>query len=237
MQGTIETYSKDKKNGFLKGIDGNKYYFEEDNFASETDINNIKENSNVSFELVNIGNNYIQVKNIEIKPFNLQNKNTNYIYNGKIKFYNKDKGFGFIVSNELINDIYFYITEWKSNSTPCNEDKVSFQIEKQKDKREKAINISLIKEHSNNNYDWNKGLKNSISINSGSVSSGDKLVCNGCGRKIYPRLVTYGGNPSHSLCPFCGTVVADFRKKIPLENWILLPILSFLAIWILSVIF
>lgn len=52
MQGTIETYSKDKKNGFLKGIDGNKYYFEEDSFISATDINSIKENSNVSFELV-----------------------------------------------------------------------------------------------------------------------------------------------------------------------------------------
>jgi len=62
--------------------------------------------------------------------------------NGKIKFFNESKGFGFIISED--NDEYFmHITGINDGATLSENDEVSFDTE-EGDRGIKAVNISLI---------------------------------------------------------------------------------------------
>jgi cold shock CspA family protein len=47
---------------------------------------------------------------------------------GTVKFYNAEKGFGFIFSDGLKEDIFFRIGEWKHPSVPLGNDDVEFEL-------------------------------------------------------------------------------------------------------------
>ncbi len=67
-------------------------------------------------------------------------------YKGTVKFYNKEKGFGFIYVENKPEDVYFHINDWKNPTIPCGNDEVEFEIKTLEDEREKAVNIKLVKD-------------------------------------------------------------------------------------------
>ena len=64
---------------------------------------------------------------------------------GTIKFYNNEKGFGFIFDEETKSDIYFHINDWKNGSVPNGNDDVEFELSSSQNGKSKAINVTLIK--------------------------------------------------------------------------------------------
>jgi len=68
---------------------------------------------------------------------------------GKIKFYNNDKGYGFIVPNDGTADIFFHITGIGEGQDLAEGDSVSYEEETGK-KGLKAVGIKL--HDSVNNY-------------------------------------------------------------------------------------
>ena len=66
---------------------------------------------------------------------------------GEVKFFNHKKGFGFIKSNEDEKEYFVHITGVEGETELNDGDKVKFDTEKD-DRGEKAINVSLISEDS-----------------------------------------------------------------------------------------
>lgn len=118
---------------------------------------------------------------------------------GTIKFYNNEKGFGFIFDEETKSDIYFHINDWKNGSVPNGNDDVKFDLSKSKNNKPKAININLLK--SANDKKQENFSKND-----------DRVICHGCNKKIVPRVITDHGTPMKSICPYCATEIAKFYK-------------------------
>lgn len=187
MQGIIKSYSQSSKEGKILADSGTTYYFNDTCLLNKNEVNLIKENTTVSFELENISNNYSQVKNIQFK----QSKQT-----GNVKFYNKDKGYGFIFTNEHTKDIYFFISDWKDSSMPYNQN-VEFDIYVNKNEQVSAKNITVI---NNSNRKKDNYYKD------------NRIECI-CGKFIVPRIIVLNGAPSHSICPFCGSIVKEFRSS------------------------
>ena len=118
---------------------------------------------------------------------------------GTIKFYNSEKGFGFIFCEDTIEDVYFHINDWKNASVPNGNDDVEFELGKSQNGKSKAINITLLKSA-------NDKRQENFSKND------DRVICPGCGKKIVPRLVLYQGSPQKSLCPYCACVIKSFTR-------------------------
>lgn len=47
---------------------------------------------------------------------------------GKVKFYNEEKGFGFITSDDTGEEIFFHVSSIKGGSALSKDDKVSFEL-------------------------------------------------------------------------------------------------------------
>lgn len=47
---------------------------------------------------------------------------------GKVKFYNSDKAFGFIIVDGGGKDVFFHKSQWKSDSEPKDKQGVTFEI-------------------------------------------------------------------------------------------------------------
>ncbi len=61
---------------------------------------------------------------------------------GKIKFYKKDKGFGFITPDDGSPDVFFHISAVDGTEEDIRQDaKVNFDIAAGKNGRPKAINV------------------------------------------------------------------------------------------------
>ncbi len=119
---------------------------------------------------------------------------------GTIKFYNSEKGFGFIFCEEAKEDVYFHINDWKNGSVPNGNDDVEFELSSSQNGKSKAINVTLIK--SANDKKQENFSKND-----------DRVICPGCAKKIVPRIITYRGTPYESVCPYCAVVVRTFKKS------------------------
>ena len=61
---------------------------------------------------------------------------------GTIKFYNEDKGFGFITYDG--GDIFFHIRQCEEGYLPQQDDAVSFEVGEGRDGRSSAINVAQI---------------------------------------------------------------------------------------------
>lgn len=116
---------------------------------------------------------------------------------GTIKFYNNEKGFGFIFTDEVVDDVYFHVNDWKNASVPCGNDDVEFELSKSQNGKSKAINIILSKSSSDKRQE-------------NFAKNDDRVICLGCNKKIVPRIITHYGKPINSLCPYCGTEVKKF---------------------------
>jgi cold shock CspA family protein len=110
---------------------------------------------------------------------------------GWIKFYNKEKGYGFIYTSEDTQDISFGINEWRSAEQPQAGYEVDFEATANKKGGFKAINVFLIKKNEDKSPD-------------------ERISCPCCHKKIVPRISFYKGSPRRSYCPYCGGVVKKF---------------------------
>ncbi|MDX9814668.1 MAG: cold shock domain-containing protein [Sulfurimonadaceae bacterium] len=114
------------------------------------------------------------------------------VFNGIVKFYNVAKGYGFLYADDLVDDVYFHINDWKNKSIPEAGDVVGFDVLKQSNGKTKAASILFLEAAPN------KKPKD------------DRVTCPGCDRKIVPRLVIVRGAPSYSMCPYCGCKIRKF---------------------------
>ncbi len=61
---------------------------------------------------------------------------------GKVKFYNDAKGFGFIIPEDLSDQVFFHISQWdKGFEPPVEGDEVTYQLGSGKDGRPAAQNV------------------------------------------------------------------------------------------------
>ena len=64
---------------------------------------------------------------------------------GKIKFFNRKKGFGFIIDDENQNDIFMHASGLSDKKTKIKpKDPVSFEIINDEDGKMKAVNITKL---------------------------------------------------------------------------------------------
>lgn len=62
---------------------------------------------------------------------------------GKIKWFGKEKGFGFITGEDGL-DIFFHISNVKGSELPDSGDAVSFEVETKRDGRSKASAVTIV---------------------------------------------------------------------------------------------
>lgn len=113
---------------------------------------------------------------------------------GKVKWFSHDKGYGFVTS-ENDEDHYFNVQSIQGSDLPSNGDKVSFDS-KPGNKGPRAFNVSIVSKAESSN----------------GRSGDDRIHCPSCNKKIVPRMITYQGNPTKTLCPYCGAVVKEFSN-------------------------
>lgn len=118
---------------------------------------------------------------------------------GTIKFYNRDKGYGFIFTDDSAQDIYFRISEWKNHSAPANNDIVEFDTKPGR-KGSEAINIKCVR-----SAEERKQIQREANR-----PKDDRVTCPHCGKKMVPRVNFYRGKPEASYCPFCAGKIKDF---------------------------
>ena len=112
---------------------------------------------------------------------------------GKVKWFNREKGFGFITSWDA-KDHYYNVRSVKGADLPYEGDKVTFDSE-MGNKGLKALNVEIIEKASEKKH-----------------SDDPRLVCLGCGKKIVPRMITNRGKPEKSVCPYCAYTVKSFSN-------------------------
>lgn len=112
---------------------------------------------------------------------------------GKIKFYNKDKGFGFIYCETKKQDYYFNIKNINNGDIPNENDVVTFKTI-DNPKGISAVDITITSK-----ADLDKSSKDD-----------SRVTCNKCGKKMVPRIVFKNGIAVYSVCPFCGKKYKTF---------------------------
>lgn len=119
---------------------------------------------------------------------------------GTVKFYQEQKGYGFIFSSEINEDIYFNIKEWKNESIPNGNDEVEFQLDENK-KGKFALNINLLKSALEKKEEQ-------------SAKKDDRIICFNCNKKIVPRIMYLNAAPYSSHCPYCGEAIKKFQHNV-----------------------
>lgn len=117
---------------------------------------------------------------------------------GTIKFYNSEKGFGFIFTTQHYEDVFFHINDWKNSMAPNLNDDVEFEMKLEKAKY-KAIDIFVTKTSTQKKQEEKD-------------KNDDRLICPSCNKRIVPRMITYQGTPEKSVCPYCATTIMEFNK-------------------------
>lgn len=112
---------------------------------------------------------------------------------GKIKFYNKDKGYGFIYCKTRNQDYYFNIKSINNGDIPSENDTVTFNIINNT-KGTSAVDVTIISQANSDKY----------------LKDDSRVICNKCKRKIIPRIVFQNGRAMYSVCPFCGRTYKTF---------------------------
>lgn len=124
---------------------------------------------------------------------------------GTVKFYNKDKGFGFIHCKDTGKDYYFHITNVVGDTEPKSGYTVEFTPQTTK-KGVSAVNINI--------------LSTETADNNGRVK------CPSCGKSMVPRIMFRYQAPYQSVCPFCGEIYKQFGVGcLPMAIIIIIPII------------
>ena len=108
---------------------------------------------------------------------------------GKVKWFSQSQGYGFIVGEDG-TDHFFGVRSIQGIDLPNNKDDVIFDPCDGK-KGPAAKNVKIVKRH----------VKDDNSA---------KLTCPCCKKNVFPKLVTYQGEPDKSFCPACGCMLKDF---------------------------
>lgn len=128
---------------------------------------------------------------------------------GMIKFYNKDKGFGFVVG-ENNQDYYFNQKVIPFGHIPNSGDMIEFEVSDKptsnKHKEPTIAKMTLTGEQAT-------GMNN---------PSDSRVECPHCHKRVMPRVVTHYGRAERSLCPLCGGVVAEFVQRLYLNRLVLI---------------
>lgn len=111
---------------------------------------------------------------------------------GTVKWFSSEKGYGFITS-ETDEDHYFNVQSIKGAVLPSNGDTVSFES-KPGNKGQRALSVVITAK----------------ATHQGNGRTDDRINCPNCGKKIVPRMITYRGSPTKSVCPYCATTVKKF---------------------------
>ena len=136
---------------------------------------------------------------------------------GIVKFYKQEEGYGFIFCEDLKEDFYFNIKEWKNGSVPCGNDEVTFESAEGK-KGKFAKNILLEKSASEK-----KGSKD------------DRVACPHCGKKCVPRIRFINSIPYSTLCPFCGKKIKQLTYFFHFFfSFVILVLVAFISLFFYS---
>lgn len=112
---------------------------------------------------------------------------------GMVKFYNKEKGFGFVISEEN-EEFYFNHSVIPFGKIPNSGDLIEFEI-KQNSKNDKKAEVK------------------SMEFLGQSVENSQKnshITCPHCQKDIIPRALTYQGTIMKTYCPFCSKTIQEF---------------------------
>lgn len=112
---------------------------------------------------------------------------------GKVKWFSVERGYGYILADDG-EELYFNVSDIIGVDMPKNGDVVTFNAQNGK-KGRRASSVAIVskaQEKSSRGY------------------SDDRVECAGCGKKMVPRMITYRGEVSKSVCPFCGKTYKDF---------------------------
>jgi len=113
---------------------------------------------------------------------------------GKVKFFNQEKGFGFIVGNDGV-ERFVGVRDIVGSDLPKNGSIVDFDHQDGK-KGPKATKVKITAPSTSG--DSNQSNRKD-----------DRVVCTSCDRRMVPRVVFNRGTPSHNICPFCGKMFKD----------------------------
>jgi CspA family cold shock protein len=118
------------------------------------------------------------------------------VMKGTVKWFSQEKGYGFIVGEDGA-EYYCHVTSVRGASLPSNGAQVSFVAGSGK-KGPAAQGVEILVQPV--------------------AARDDRIACPHCNKQIVPRIITDRGSLSHSVCPFCGGTIAQFRAWWP---WVL----------------
>lgn len=113
---------------------------------------------------------------------------------GTVVFYNKDKGFGFIHTDDK-KDFHFGHRAFSGTKLPEAGDLVEFTVSPRPPKPGKSPNVEHL-EIVGKDKDFADG----------------KEICPHCGKRMVPRMTTWYGTPYATYCPFCCGEIKRFYK-------------------------
>lgn len=115
---------------------------------------------------------------------------------GTVVFYNKDKGFGF-VRTEDEKDFHFGHRAFGGTKLPEAGDLVEFSVSRRLSKPGKSPNVEHM-EIVGKNKEFTDG----------------KETCPHCGKRVTPRVSMFNSAPYASYCPSCGNLIKMFYKPV-----------------------
>jgi CspA family cold shock protein len=157
----------------------------------------IKNQKTEQYSVVEPSNENQLCSNADDNMLHDEERNKQSKFEGTVKWFSNEKGYGFINYGE--KDVYFNVRNVQGAIVPRTGDPVCFNIAKTA-KGEKAVDVVKTEPKRGSVFQINKHVDH-------------RTMCPHCGRKITPRLITYRGEPSKSLCPFCGGTVSDFSNN------------------------
>ncbi|MGR5118131.1 cold shock domain-containing protein [Vibrio astriarenae] len=116
---------------------------------------------------------------------------------GKVKWFSNEKGYGFITSNSG-KDHYFNVQGVNGSSLPNIGDQVEFNS-KQGNKGLRAVDVVI--------------MDKAVGHSKYAARNDDRINCPSCNKKIVPRMITFKGAPSKSVCPFCAETIKVFGSN------------------------
>ena len=148
---------------------------------------------------------------------------------GRIKWYDQRKGYGFIFLQGMKKDIFFHVSDIRENLPPIGGERVIFLL----DSNEKGAIARDIEFRSSPHTLACNELRTSHNTHK---TPDDRINCPTCGKKIVPRVVFDRGEADHSVCPFCMSIVEFNWAPIPTAEPWLTSFIKDLVSFILSLI-